>query len=129
MNKITLITLGVENLSKSKEFYTSLGFRVDEKDSDETIVFFETGETRFSLYPVKELSKDVNPTNPPKSTNGFAGIALAFNTDSKENVDILFRKVKKSGGTIQSEPHEAFWGGYRFYFSDLDGHYWEIAYA
>jgi len=60
---------------------------------------------------------------------GFTGITLAYNTDSKESVDRLFAKVKRLGGIIQSCPKETSWGGYHFYFTNIDGYYWEIAYV
>ena len=129
MDRITLITLGVADLSKSKDFYIELGFALDTEESDNGIVIFRTEGTKFSLYPIEKLAMDVNEDNPPTIVNGFSGIALAYNTTSKENVDKLFSKVKELGGVVQCEPQEVFWGGYHFYFRDLDGHYWEVAYA
>jgi len=129
MNRVTLITLGVRDLLKAKEFYNRLGFTVDHKDSDDHVVYFETEGTRFSLYPIDDLAKDVNEERPPKVECGFSGITLAYNADSKEAVDALYVKVGELGGRPQCEPQEVFWGGYHFYFRDLDGHYWEVAYA
>ena len=129
MDRVTPVTLGVASLSKSKDFYIGLGCTLDSKESNDNIVIFRTEGTKFSLYPIKELAIDVNEDNPPAIINGFLGIVLAYNTTSKENVDKLFLKVKELGGIVQCEPQEVFWGGYHFYFRDLDGHYWEIAYA
>ena len=129
MDRITLITLVVANLLKSKDFYIGLGFTLDSEESDNSIAIFRTEGTKFSLYPIEKLAMDINEDNPPTIINGFSGIALAYNTTSKENVDKLFSKVKELGGVVQCEPQEVFWGGYHFYFRDLDGHYWEIAYA
>ncbi|MCL2576151.1 MAG: VOC family protein [Defluviitaleaceae bacterium] len=127
--KVTLITLGVADLAKSRTFYEGLGFEINAEHSDENIVLFNTGDATLSLYPIKHLATDVSSDAPPPIASGFSGITLAHNTNSKEAVNELFAKIKSLGGTIEKEPQEVFWGGYHFYFRDLDGHYWEIAYA
>ena len=59
--------------------------------------------------------------------NQFGGITLAHNVREKAEVDHIFQKAINAGATILKEPEEAFWGGYSGYFSDPDGHPWEIA--
>lgn len=127
INRITLITLGVKDIAKSREFYKGLGFEVT-CDSP-GMVDFQTEGTNFSIIPIANLAEDVNAENPPKIINGFTGIALAHNTESKEAVDELYLKVQELGGSVEFAPQKAVgWNGYHFYFRDLDGHYWEIAY-
>ena len=127
IREITLITLGVRDMQKSKEFYKGLGFNIT---CDEPgMVDFETEGTKFSIIPIKNLAEEANSENPPEVVNGFTGIVLAHNTDSKEAVDEFYEKVKDLGGSVQFAPKKAVaWNGYHFYFKDLDGHYWEIAY-
>jgi len=126
INKITLITLGVKDLQKSKEFYVGIGFSI--KKDRPGMIDFEIEGTDFSIYPIGELAKDVNPDEPPSIVSGFSGITLAHNPATKEDVDRIYQKVIEYGGTPQTAPKTAaYWGGYHFYFRDLDGHYWEIA--
>lgn len=130
MNKITCICLGVRNMSLAVRFYRDgLGFETNEKGNEPSVVFFNTPGTKFELYPLELLSKDISETNPPKVADGFAGITLAYNVERREEVDVVIEKVRKAGGRIVKEPAETFWGGYHAYFSDLDGYYWEVAWG
>ncbi len=58
----------------------------------------------------------------------YRGYALAYNARSEAEVDAIFERLKQHGATILKPPQRAFWGGYSGYFSDTDGHTWEIAY-
>lgn len=99
-------------------------------DHDEPqVIFFNTPGTKFELYPLGLLAKDISETNPPKIAEGFAGITLAYNVERREEVDVVIEKVCKAGGRIAKEPAETFWGGYHAYFSDLDGYYWEVVWG
>lgn len=121
-----LITLGVRDIEKSIEFYTGLGFKVK---PDGWTADFEMDGIRLSLCQINKLSEDVNVYNPPEIVTGFTGMTLAYNLDSKEAVDEFYIKVLELGGTVEHMPKKAeSWNGYHFYFKDLDGHYWEIAY-
>ena len=125
-NKDMLITLGVKDVIKSRDFYVGLGFKVN---LDGWTADFEMDGIRFSLCQLNKLAEDVNVYNPPELLNGFTGITLAYNLDSKEAVDEMYIKVKELGGSVEHAPEKARdWNGYHFYFRDLDGHYWEIAY-
>ena len=59
--------------------------------------------------------------------HGFRGVALAYNTRTREEVDAVLSQAEAAGGTIVKPGEEAFWGGYSGYFSDPDGFLWEIA--
>lgn len=91
-------------------------------------VFFDTPGTKFELFPLEKLAKDIDENNPPKG-NGFSGITLAYNVEHKEEVDSVIELVRNVGGTIVKEPQDTFWGGYHAYFSDLDGYNWEVAWG
>ncbi|MGD9570002.1 MAG: VOC family protein [Sedimentibacter sp.] len=130
MNKITCICLGVRSMEKSIKFYRDeLGFLTDEKGNNPDVVFFDTPGTKFELYPLKLLAKDISEENTPKIANGFAGITLAYNAEHKEDVDKVIELARDAGAKIVKEPQDVFWGGYHAYFADLDGYYWEVAWG
>ena len=121
MNKITCICLGVKNMEKALKFYRDgLGYKTDCKEDNPPVCFFDTPGTKFELFPLDLLVKDINETNPPKG-NGFSGITLTYNVKNKDDVDKIVELVKKAGGTIVKEPQDVFWGGYHAYFCNLDG--------
>lgn len=129
MNRINLICLGVKNMTTAVKFYRDgLGFQTAERESDPAIVFFNSSGTKLELYPLEELAKDIDEQNPPTGT-GFAGITLAYNAKSKEEVDQVIDLARNAGGKVVKEPREVFWGGYSGYFTDPDGYYWEVAWG
>lgn len=130
MNRINIICLGVADMAKSLEFYKKIGFQTYEKTSSPPVVFFDNQGTKLELYQIDALVKDINAVNPPSvSRGGFGGITLAINMKSENEVDMFMDTVLKHGGTIAKKPEKAFWGGYSGYFQDVDGYYWEVAYA
>jgi len=130
MNKITCICLGVRSMEESIKFYRDkLGFQTDEKGYNPDVVFFNTPGTKFELFPLALLAKDISEENPPKIANGFAGITLAYNVEHKEDVAKVIELARNAGAKIVKEPQDVFWGGYHAYFADLDGYYWEVAWG
>ncbi|MDU5108252.1 MULTISPECIES: VOC family protein [unclassified Clostridium] len=130
MNKITCICLGVRNMEESIKFYRDkLGFQTDEKENNPSVIFFNTTGTKFELFPLDLLAKDISEENTPKISNGFAGITLAYNVEKKEDVNKIIELARKAGAKIVKEPQDVFWGGYHGYFADLDGYYWEVAWG
>lgn len=130
MNRINLIALGVRDIKKSRAFYRDgLGFSTPNNEENPQIVFFNNGGTKLELYPLAGLASDINEMDPPERSGGFSGITLAYNAKSKEEVDSIFSRIERIGGTIAKQPQPVFWGGYSGYFRDLDGYYWEVAYA
>ena len=121
--RISIITLGVDNLNISREFYECLGWRRSMANT-EGIVFFQTGGMALALFPRGELAKDANI---PPEGHGFSGMTLAYNTRSREEVDSLFAQAQAAGARILKPGQEASWGGYSGYFSDPDGFLWEVA--
>nr|WP_299084356.1 VOC family protein [uncultured Campylobacter sp.] len=129
MNKITCVCLGVRSMQRALKFYRDgLGFKTDCKDDDPSVCFFNTPGTKFELYPLDALARDIDENDPPKGS-GFGGITLAYNVKNKEDVDSVIELVKKAGDTIVKEPKDTFWGGYHAYFADPDGYYWEVAWG
>jgi len=121
--RVSLITLGVADLKRSREFYERLGWRRSMAQA-EGIVFFQLRGTAFALFPRNELAKDANV---PPSGQGFKGFSLAYNTRNREEVDSVLGQAEAAGANILKRAQEAFWGGYSGYFADPDGFLWEVA--
>lgn len=124
--RLNLITLGVENLARATEFYEKgLGWARSE-ESTETVSFFQIGSMVLGLFGEKDLALDIGIPFAPRSS--YSGITLAQNVLSEAEVDLVINKVRNLGAKVLKEPQKVFWGGYSAYFSDLDGHIFEVAY-
>ncbi len=123
--RMTMITLGVQDLWVAEQFYSRvLGWKKT-ADSDEQIIFYSLPGILLSLYPLDKLAEDAEV---PPEQNGPRGFTLSFNTRSRRETDQLFDELRHKGVTILKAPKEAFWGGYSGYITDPDGHLIEIAY-
>jgi catechol 2,3-dioxygenase-like lactoylglutathione lyase family enzyme len=123
--RISLITLGVADLQRAVAFYERVvGWKAEA--SPPGVVFFDLNGVVFALWPHDELAKDMGLA--ADSLPNYRGYSLAHNVQSEEEVDAIFARLKNNGATILKEPQKVFWGGYSGYFSDPDGHTWEIAY-
>jgi uncharacterized protein len=126
--RISIITLGVADLERSYRFYKyGLGFPTTWAP-EKGVIFFKTLGTCLALYPFDKLAEDVDPSLKVKKPK-FSGVALAYNTRTKAEVEEVLNKAKKAGGRIEKPAQDAFWGGYSGYFSDPDGYLWEVAYG
>ena len=124
--RITLVTLGVEDLDQSISFYRDgLGFPMQDREEDSVVAFFELEGTWLSLYPRDLLAEDATVSD---DGTGFSGVTLAHNVPSKDEVESLLTEAEAAGGRIVKPAQDVFWGGYSGYFADLDGHLWEVAY-
>jgi uncharacterized protein len=121
--RLSIVTLAVEDLERSRQFYERLGWRPS-PSSSEAIVFFQAGGIALALYPRVELAKDASVS---AAGQGFRGVTLAYNTRLREEVDLTLAEAQKAGGQLIKPAQEAFWGGYSGYFADLDGFLWEVA--
>lgn len=122
--RISMITLGVRDMEDAVRFYEEgLGFpRVN---SGPDVAFFSLNGTWLGLYGWDALAEDATVSS---EGNGFAGIALAHNVDSEEEVDRVLEQAVRAGAALVKPAQKVFWGGYSGYFSDPDGHLWEVAY-
>lgn len=120
---ISIVTLGVTDLSRSTSFYEQLGW-VNTKASQDSVTFLQGASIVLGLYGRQELADDaqVENTNP-----GFSGISLAINLPSEADVDAFYETALAAGAVAQKKPEKVFWGGYSGYFADPDGHLWEVA--
>ena len=128
--RITLITLGVDDLERSLAFYRDgLGLKtegiVGTQFEHGAVVFFDLqGGCKLALWPRKSLAHDTkHPVAPPSPTD----FAVAHNVSSKAEVDAVMDEARKAGAVIVKPPQDTFYGGYAGYFQDPDRHLWEIA--
>jgi catechol 2,3-dioxygenase-like lactoylglutathione lyase family enzyme len=118
-----MITLGVRDLPRATEFYER-GLGLPRMESPPEVAFFTLNGTWLGLYGRDALAADANV---PAEGSGFASFALAHNVRSPDEVDGVMDRAVAAGATQVKAPQETSWGGYSGYFSDPDGHLWEIA--
>ena len=122
--RISMISLGVSDLTRSRRFYEEgLGWKASSR-SNEQITFFQVGGMVLGLYSKTALAEDAHLAN---DGSGFGGIALAYNVRQREEVDSILAEVQAIGAKILKPAEEAHWGGYSGYFADPDGYPWEVA--
>jgi catechol 2,3-dioxygenase-like lactoylglutathione lyase family enzyme len=120
--RISLVTLGVADLARARTFYEGLGWRG--RELEET-VFFQAGGLAVVLWGRSKVAEDAAVSDP--GTDGFGGMALAQNVRSRDEVDQVLATAAAAGATITQPARETFYGGYAGFFTDPDGHVWEIA--
>ncbi|QVQ53471.1 VOC family protein [Spiractinospora alimapuensis] len=120
--RVSLVTLGVSDLPRSRAFYEALGWRGQEV---EETVFFQAGGMALVLWSREKLARDAGLPNTPPS--GFGGVVLAHNVRSDTEVDELLAAAAAAGGTVTSPAATNPIGFYVGTFTDPDGHPWEIA--
>lgn len=122
--RMSLITLGVADLPRAVAFYEdALGWKPE--PGPPGVVFFDLNGVVFALWPHDDLAKDMGVA--ADSVPAYRGYALAHNVRSEAEVDAIFTQLETKGARIVKQPQKTFWGGYSGYFSDPDGHTWEIA--
>ncbi|NGO43170.1 VOC family protein [Streptomyces ureilyticus] len=120
--RISLVTLGVSDVTRSRTFYEALGWRGQEV---EETVFFQAGGLALVLWGREKLAADCGLTD--GTATGFGGIALAHNVRSDAEVDALLTAAERAGATITKPAVTNTIGFYSGAFTDPDGHAWEIA--
>jgi len=122
--RITLITLRVADVARSRSFYEGLGWKAA-AGSQPSFAFFQMGGIGLGLLAAdsydKEIAGDAGTVTPGPSM-------LAHNVRGKAEVDRLVSFALTQGGRLVRAPTEQFWGGYSGIYADPDGHYWEIAF-
>ena len=121
-SRISLITLGVADVGRSRAFYEQLGWTGQEV---EQTVFIQAGGLALVLWGRAQLAEDCGV--PDGAADGFGGIALAHNVRTEAEVDDILSAAAQAGATITRPAAATFYGGYAGYFLDPDGHAWEIA--
>ncbi len=120
--RLSLVTLGVSDLSQSRAFYEALGWKTGAAPDDD-VVFFQAGGMIVALWGRDQLAED----SAVEAGSGWGGITLAYNTRSPQEVDDVIVEARAAGAKIGREPGETFWGGYSAVFIDPDGYPWEVA--
>jgi uncharacterized protein len=120
--RVSLVTLGVDDLARACAFYKALGWTTGAEPGDD-VAFFQAGEMVLALWDRGRLAED----SCVEDNGGWGGVTLALNLGSPQEVDETIEQARAAGATIGREPAETFWGGYSAIFLDPDGHPWEIA--
>lgn len=123
--RISIVTLGVDDLERSKAFYEALGWEVAGSVGEE-ILWFRTADSYLGVFDREALAKDAALRSEPRAE--FGGITLAINVASEDAVDQAFRTAEAAGARVLKPAERLDWGGYSGYFADPDGHPWEVAY-
>jgi catechol 2,3-dioxygenase-like lactoylglutathione lyase family enzyme len=121
--RLSFVTLGVADVAKSRTFYEALGFAASAA-SEAAVTFFDAGGVVLALFGREALAEDAGAElAPPGRTN----VALAHNVRSEAEVDGVLSEAVAAGARLLKPGQKTFWGGYSGYFSDPDGHIWEVA--
>ncbi len=128
--RITVLTIGVNDLEKSLKFYRDgLGLKtpgiIGQEFEFGAVAFFDLQNgMKLALWPRKSLSHDSGiPLQTPSATE----FTIGHNVASKKEVDAVMKQAQGAGAKIVKPAHDTFWGGYAGYFQDPDGHLWEVA--
>jgi predicted lactoylglutathione lyase len=120
--RLSLVTLGVADLTRARAFYEALGWSGTSPDDD--VMFFQAGGMIVALWSREKLAADSGVDH---DGGGWGGVTLAYNAASPEDVDAVLREAEAAGAQIPRAGAKTFWGGYSGIFVDPDGHRWEVA--
>ncbi len=120
--RVTLITLGVADIEVAKAFYARLGWVPAMAQDD--VAFYQMNSALLGLFDRAALAKDQGREG---AILGTGAVTLAQNFATEAEVDAAFAAAIAAGGTALKRPIKVFWGGYSGYWSDPDGHVWEVA--
>ena len=128
--RVTVLTLGVDDLEASLRFYRDgLGLPTEGIVGQEfeygAVAFFDLQPgLRLALWPRTSLAHDTGlAVQPPSATD----VSIGHNVNSKEEVDAVMAQAEGAGAKIVKPAHDTFYGGYAGYFQDSNGHLWEVA--
>ncbi|MGH3329031.1 MAG: VOC family protein [Streptomycetales bacterium] len=127
--RVSLVTLGVSDLDRATAFYRGLGWPLSSASVPGVVSFFRTAGGLLALFGRDDLAADagVDPGVDPAAPTGFRGVSLAVNVDDREQVDAALDQAVTAGGRLLKPGAATEWGGYSGYFTDPDGHAWEVA--
>jgi uncharacterized protein len=122
--RISIVTIGVEDVARSVRFYEALGWERCTSSMDE-IAWFRTADSYLGIFGWRDLVEDATLVEPTRGS--FGGITLAINVESAEIVDAALDEAIAAGGSLL-KPGTRLPFGYGGYFADPDGHVWEVCY-
>jgi uncharacterized protein len=120
--RLSLVTLGVADVERSRRFYEALGWKTT-AGLEADVVFFQAGGMIVALWGRERLAEDSGVAD----SGGWGGVTLAHNVDSPQAVDGVLDEALAAGARIPRAGAQTFWGGYSGVFVDPDGHPWEVA--
>jgi catechol 2,3-dioxygenase-like lactoylglutathione lyase family enzyme len=120
--RLSVVTLGVADLDRSRRFYEALGWKRGNRHAE--VIFFQLNGVVLSLWSRQALAADANLADDGAR---FGGIVLAYNPRDRAVVESVLAEAEQAGGRILKAAGDAFWGGYYGHFADPDGHVWEVA--
>lgn len=123
--RLSVITLGVADLKRSRAFYDALGWKVASEEQADEIVAYDLINMTLCLYPLDKLAEDARIE---VTSQKYSNITLAYNVRSEKEVDEAIIEAVRAGGKLVKAAEEVFWGGYSGYFADPDGNLWEVAF-
>ncbi|MEO5599723.1 MAG: VOC family protein [Cyclobacteriaceae bacterium] len=123
--RITIITLGVSDLKKSRAFYEEKFGWIPLPASSDDIIFFQLNSIQLALFPAHALAEDAQVAG---AGSGFKKFSMAYNVRSEKEVDELVSELQSRGVHVLKSPQKVFWGGYSAYVEDVDHNLWEIAF-
>lgn len=123
--RMSIITLGVDDLERSKAFYEALGWEVVSSSVPGEIFWFRTADTYLGIFGYEALAADGHMK--PGRGDGFNGVTFAINLESDDAVIAAMEEAVAAGATVLKEPHMAIFDGLSAYFADPDGYAWEVA--
>ncbi len=121
--RLTLVTLGVGDLSRAIAFYTALGWRTHPTSVEGEVAFFDVGGAVVALWDRQKLAADSGV----EDAGGWGGVTLAHNVGDAHEVDEILERAVAAGATLARSGAPTPWGGYSGVFVDVDGHPWEVA--
>lgn len=123
--RVSIITLGVNDLERSRSFYLAIGWEEVSSSVPGEIYWFRTAETYVGLHPYEALAEDGRM--PLGSREGFGGVTFAICLESDEAVVEAFDAALAAGATALKAPERAIFDGLSAYVGDPDGYPWELA--
>ncbi|AGL15347.1 VOC family protein [Actinoplanes sp. N902-109] len=128
--RVGVATLGVSDVARATEFYRSLGWRLAKTSVPGVVSYFHTSGSMLSLVAENDLTVDAGL--PPRASSyipdGTRSAMLSIVVAGAAEVDSTLRSVVQAGATLVSAGKPAETGAYRGYFTDPDGHLWEVTY-
>jgi catechol 2,3-dioxygenase-like lactoylglutathione lyase family enzyme len=122
---VAIISLAVRDFDRAKRFYSEgLGWPIQQEQGDWACFSLGDGSSALTLYPWEETAAEAGVS---AHSDGFRGVVLAYNVRSVERVDEVMAEAERAGGTTTKSPKRTAWGGYSGYFTDPEGHLWEVA--